>query len=192
MGKIYYVMGKSASGKDTVYKRLLEARPQMCTVVLYTTRPGREGETDGVEYHFTTAAQLAAYQARGRVIESRTYQTVCGPWTYATVDDGQIDLAVSDYLIIGTLESYERIRAYFGADAIVPIYVYTDDGIRLERAVAREKQQLNPNYRELCRRYLADEEDFSEDKLRRAGIERCYENTCLDTCLQQILKDIGG
>ena len=50
MGKIFYVMGKSASGKDTIYKELRERIPELKTVVLYTTRPIRAGETNGVEY----------------------------------------------------------------------------------------------------------------------------------------------
>ena len=49
MGKIFYVMGKSASGKDTIYKKLLERFPGLKTVVTYTTRPIRDGETEGVE-----------------------------------------------------------------------------------------------------------------------------------------------
>lgn len=192
MGNIYYVMGKSATGKDTVYKRIMEARPGLQKVVLYTSRPMREGETEGVEYHFSTSEELKEYEKQGRVIESRTYQTVCGPWTYATVDDGQIDLEASDYLVIGTLESYERTRSYFGPDKLVPIYVHTEDGTRLERAMSRERMQLRPNYKELCRRYLADEEDFSEDKLLRAGIHRRYENDSLESCLEEILRDIKG
>ena len=47
MGKIFYVMGKSASGKDTIYKELRERIPELKTVVLYTTRPIRDGETEG-------------------------------------------------------------------------------------------------------------------------------------------------
>ena len=53
MKKIFYVMGKSASGKDTIYKKILEQMPRLSTVTLYTTRPMRDGEKDGVEYYFT-------------------------------------------------------------------------------------------------------------------------------------------
>ena len=92
MGKIFYVMGKSASGKDTIYKKLLERFPGLKTVVTYTTRPIRDGETEGVEYHFTSVPQLEQMKTEGRVIESRTYETVFGPWCYCTVNDGQICL----------------------------------------------------------------------------------------------------
>ena len=50
MGKIFYIMGKSASGKDTIYKELIEKMPKFHSIVPYTTRPMREGEKDGVEY----------------------------------------------------------------------------------------------------------------------------------------------
>ena len=52
MGKIYCVMGKSSSGKDTVYKKLKEQYKEFRLIVPYTTRPIREGEKDGVEYYF--------------------------------------------------------------------------------------------------------------------------------------------
>lgn len=45
MGKIYYIMGKSSSGKDTIYKKLMERmRGKLKTVTGYTTRPMREGK----------------------------------------------------------------------------------------------------------------------------------------------------
>lgn len=185
-------MGKSASGKDTIYKRLLEQFPDIKTVTLYTTRPMREGEKEGVEYHFIGAETLEAMEAEGRVIEKRTYQTMYGPWSYATVDDGQIDLSRSSYLMIGTLESYESIRTYFGNQDTVPIYIEVEDGERLNRALNRERQQKIPKYTELCRRFLADENDFSEEKLVKAGItgEERYENGVLADCLRKIAEKI--
>ena len=76
MGKIYYVMGKSASGKDTIYKRLVKELPELGTVRMYTTRPIRDGETNGVEYIFTDEKQLQAMKDAGKVIECRTYDTI--------------------------------------------------------------------------------------------------------------------
>ena len=58
MGKIFYVMGKSASGKDTIYKQLHARMPELKTVRMYTTRPIRDGETDGVEYFFVDDGRL--------------------------------------------------------------------------------------------------------------------------------------
>ena len=193
MGRIYYIRGKSGTGKDTVYKELLKRRPDLKKIVPCTTRPIREGETDGVEYRFMTVEELEKNLRVGKVIELRTYQTVAGPWNYFTMDDGQFDLLeTSRYLMIGTLESYEKMRQYFGAQALVPIYIEVPDGIRLRRALEREDAQKNPNYREVCRRYLADEADFSEENLRMAGIEKRFGNLDLGQCLYEIEKEIGS
>lgn len=192
MGRIYYIMGKSATGKDTVYKELLVCRPELKTIVPYTTRPIREGEKNGVEYFFTTNEELERMKSSGKVIELRTYHTVMGPWNYFTVDDGQFDLNGStDYLMIGTLESYEKMCRYFGESVLIPVYIEVPDGIRLHRAAAREDAQKNPNYREVCRRYLADEEDFSEEKLKRLKINKRFKNLELPVCLNEILTEIG-
>ena len=186
MGKIYYVMGKSSSGKDTIYKKLLEIHPEFHTIVPYTTRPIREGEHNGVEYHFVNEKCLNEMQAAGQVIEVRSYDTKCGIWTYFTADDGQIDLEEHDYLVIGTLESYRALKEYFGDGKIIPIYIEVDDGVRLSRALERERREKDPRYAEMCRRFLADSEDFSEEHLRQAGISRRFENTDLESCLEEI------
>lgn len=188
MAKIFYVMGKSASGKDTIYKSLLERLPQLKQVVLYTTRPIREGEKNGGEYFFTTGDRLNELREEGKIIEERTYQTALGPWSYFTVDDGQIDVKSDDmYLMIGTLESYEKTRNYYGEDLLIPLYIEVEDGKRLKRALEREFLQKDPKYAELCRRYLADEEDFNEERLNRCGIDQRFMNDNLEECLRDIL-----
>ena len=186
MGKIYYVMGKSSSGKDTIYKKLMEAHPRFRTIVPYTTRPIREGERDGVEYFFVDEERLREMQEAGQVIEVRSYDTKCGVWTYFTADDGQIDLNAHDYLVIGTLVSYQALREYFGEGKMVPVYIEVEDGLRLARAVERERRQAEPKYAELCRRFLADAEDFSEKNLKKAGISRRFVNNGLAECLSEI------
>lgn len=191
MGRIFYIMGKSATGKDTVYKELLKRFPDLKTIVPYTTRPIREGETDGVEYHFRTIPELDGLKSSGKMIEIRVYQTIAGPWYYFTMDDGQFDLeGDADYLLIGTLESYEKMCQYFGTEHLVPLYIEIPDGIRLKRATDREAAQKKPNFREVCRRYLADEEDFAEENLVRLGIETRYENLDLELCLNEISEKI--
>ena len=190
-GKIFYVMVKSASGKDTIYKRLRQSLPQMGTVVMYTTRPMRDGEENGREYHFTDREFLERVKKEGRLIECRTYETVCGPWDYFTVDDGQIELESGSYLMMGTLESYRKMREYYGAEVLVPIYIQVEDGLRLQRALDRERSQSHPNYSEMCRRFLADEEDFSEKNLRKAEITCRFENSDLTGCLKEIENYIG-
>lgn len=189
-GKIFYVMGKSASGKDTIYKMIQKRLPQLGKVVMYTTRPRRDGEENGREYYFKDRDFLKQAQDQGRLIECRTYDTVCGPWDYFTVDDGQICLDSGSYLMMGTLESYGKMREYYGAEALVPIYIQVEDGLRLQRALDRERSQSHPNYSEMCRRFLADEEDFQEKNLAACGINRRYENVDLEVCLEEIVRKI--
>ena len=196
MGKIFVVMGKTSSGKDTVYKRVLdsltenkgEAAPK--TVVIYTTRPSRPGEQNGVEYFFVTEERLRELREEGKIIEERRYDTVHGPWYYFTVNDEQIDLRKENYLMISTLAGYEKIRAYYGEDYVIPIYIEADNKERLLRYINREAQQKNPNYCEVCRRFLADEEDFSEQELTRLGITKRYWNSDLASCCEEIQKEI--
>ena len=121
MGKIYCVMGKSSSGKDTVYKKLKEQYKEFRLIVPYTTRPIREGEKDGVEYYFVDPEQFRAMKEDGKVIESRSYNTKCGIWTYFTADDGQVSVGNDSYLGIGTLESFVRLREYYGNEVMLSL-----------------------------------------------------------------------
>ncbi len=192
MGKIFYVMGKSSSGKDTIFEDLMEREELgLKRMVLYTTRPIREKETDGVEYHFVDEDALSKLEKQGKVIECRAYDTIEGIWKYATVDSNDLHLEREDYLAIGTLVSYQKLRTYFGEEKMVPIYIEVRDDLRLERSIKRERKQKNPNYEELCRRFLADTADFSEEKLREAGIQRRFQNNldrslCMDEVAEYI------
>ena len=180
-------MGKSASGKDTFYRELMRTESlELRKLILYTTRPMRDGEENGREYFFVAGEQLEAFRKQGRIIEEREYQTIYGPWFYFTADDGQIHWEGNDYLGIGTLESFCALKAYYGEDKICPVYIEVEDGERLMRALQREKEQVHPHYAEMCRRFLADEEDFSEDKLRNAGIHVRFENSDMEKCLEKI------
>ncbi len=187
MGKIVYLMGKSSSGKDTIFKELLkEGTVALETIVPYTTRPIRAGEKNGVEYFFTDEEGFQTLSAQGKIIEDRAYQTVHGVWRYFTVDDGQIQLQEKSYIVIGTLEAYQKIKEYFGEEALLPVMIELDDGVRLQRALDRERQQEHPKYEEMCRRFLADSADFSEDKIKEAGITRRFWNDDLKQCLEEI------
>ena len=191
MGKIYCVMGKSSSGKDSIYSRIMQqGNPALLRIVPYTTRPRREGETDGREYVFTDEAHVQQLESAGKVIELRAYHTVYGIWKYFTVDDGRIDLSAHSYLYIVTLEGYQKIQRYFGSSRVVPIYIEVEDGERLSRALNRERMQESPKYEELCRRFLADAKDFSEEKLNEAGITRRFVNQDLDETEEEIRRAI--
>ncbi|MBR0086058.1 MAG: guanylate kinase [Lachnospiraceae bacterium] len=191
MGKLFCILGKSASGKDRFYNDLM-ADPdlRLFSVVTYTTRPMREGEVDGETYNFTDEEGFRALKEAGRIIEDRCYQTVMGPWRYFTADDGQIDFEKGNSLTIVTLEAYDKIKEYFGGDKVLPIYIEVEDGERLIRAIRREQQQKKPAYEEMCRRFLADAKDFSEERLLASGIKKRYDNIDYDICYKAIKQDI--
>ena len=192
MNRIFVLMGKSASGKDSIFKELTSGEGgKLRTVIPYTTRPLREGERDGIEYRFSNEETFLELKDKGRVIEDRSYETVQGIWRHFTVDDGSFEDG-SDIILIGTLESFVSIRDYFkGTKAVVPIYIECDDGDRLIRAVNREKNSPAPDYRELCRRFLADDIDFSDEKLRAAGVDHRIKNDDLKQCVRDIKELIG-
>ena len=82
------------------------------------------------------------------------------------------------------------MKDYFGTEKIVPIYVEVEDGLRLARALERERSQEQPKYKEMCRRFIADSEDFSEEKLQEAQIDKRYQNVEIQECLEEILLGI--
>lgn len=187
MGRIFYIMGKSASGKDKIYSRLSsDINLNLKRLILYTTRPIRAGEEDGKNYHFTDEKKLKEFRRAGRLIEVRSYHTVHGIWTYFTADDGTVELEESDYIGIGTLESFRKMKKYYGENIVIPIYIEVEDGERLDRALKRERKQEIPKYAEMCRRFLADESDFSEENILKAGIWKRFKNIDLDTCVDEI------
>lgn len=188
MGKLFCIIGPSSSGKDTIYRKIMQARGSaLGKVIPYTTRPIRDEEKDGVQYYFTDEAGFQKMKDSGRIIEDREYDSFYGLWRYFTADDGQIDLKEHSYLIIATLQSYQKFKEHFGSENIIPLYISLDPGIRLQRALDRERNQENPGYEEMCRRYLADSSDFSAENVKDAGIDRVFDNTELAKCVNEIV-----
>ena len=191
-GHIFCIIGKSASGKDSLFRAVLEKCPvPLRTVIPYTTRPIRSHEVEGVEYFFKSIPEFEQMRTEGRIIEYRCYHTVHGDWYYFTADDGQID-EEHDYLVSTVLGGYENLLRYFGSERVIPIYIEVEDGLRLSRALERERSQEHPKFAEMCRRFLADSEDFCEENIQRLGIEKRFENNDFDTCLKAICREIAS
>lgn len=188
---LYVIMGKSSSGKDTIYRKLMEDNElKLNKIITYTTRPARAGEVEGNEYHFVDEAKMNEMDINGKIIEKRAYDTVYGVWNYFTADDENIKIDRNNYMVIGTLDSYEQLRAYYGEKKVMPIYIEVEDGERLARALEREREQDEPKYSEMCRRYLADEQDFNAERLEELGIKRKYFNNDIQQCMSQIKEQI--
>lgn len=165
VSKIFCLVGKSASGKDTLFKEILARKEEtLVPVIPYTTRPKRRNEGEGVDYHFSTEEDLERFRAEGRVIEERQYNTTQGVWRYFTVrfevEPGR------DYILITTLEGALSLSEAYGADMVQIVYLTLDDKTRLLRCIDREAKQATPDYEEVCRRFIADQKDFSDEHLR--------------------------
>lgn len=188
MSKIVCLMGKSCSGKDTIYKHLRDdSELALKILVPYTTRPIRSNETDGVEYHFVDEEGYQMLKSAGDILEERAYDTACGLWRYFTVLSEEEKSVPVNYLYIATLEAYDSLKEKLGEEYILPVYIEADDGERLERALKRERKQIEPKYSEMCRRFLADTEDFSEENLAASGITTRFTNSGeLEDCLSSV------
>lgn len=128
--------GKSAAGKDFMYTRALES----CTaspIVSATTRPMREGEKEGVDYYYKTKEEFLAMVEDGSIFEYRSYKTdvngVEDVWYYGSP---KVDVE-KDYVVVLDLNGAFTYANFYGPENVKVVYVYADDGVRLERAKKR-------------------------------------------------------
>ena len=189
MGKIILFMGPSSSGKDTIKRRLIkENKFALKEMIMSTTRPMRTGEVEGREYYFKTVEEMLELEKEGKIIEKRTYDTAYGPWHYFTTSSS-IDLDSYNYIGSNTLEGLDQFVKFYGIENIISLLVTIDDGIRLQRALDRERKEENPKYQELCRRFLADFLDFSEENINKRHITSIINNgSNLDNTMKEVEK----
>ena len=149
MGKLILLLGKSASGKDSIAKAILkEYTGRLTGVIPYTTRPIRIGEKEGVTYRYVSVETMEEMERQGRVLERRDYETVNGQWSYFTADDGQVAEDAGDTLLIGTPEVYRGLVKTLGADRIVPVLVEVDDEERQTATTCASCARSKLSYRE--------------------------------------------
>lgn len=161
-----FFIGKSGSGKDTFYARTLEKYQIEC-VTPYTTRPKRPGEIEGETYYYITQEKMDLLEKTKQLLEIRKYNVHGGGvWTYATGKE-HFNLEKNNYLNIITWQGYEQFLKHYSREQLIPFYLKMDDGIRLERAIDREIDTGNNNFSELCRRFLADSEDFKDEYITK-------------------------
>lgn len=155
MIKIVCIIGKAGAGKDALLHKIFEKYGnEFAEVISCTTRPPREGEADGVNYHFLTNDQFIEKLLNGQMLEV----TVFNDWCYGT----SFDNLVEDKINIGVYnpQGISSLLDMEGKIDVFPILVDCEDKTRLMRQLTRES---NPDVKEIIRRYSADEEDFGED-----------------------------
>lgn len=179
MAKIAVIFGKSSSGKDTLLEILLKEYPDIfVSIIPCTTRPKRDGEINGKEYHFFDDTGYFKYKDEEKIIESRSYDTEFGIWYYFNINENIYMDEKVIYLNIGTIDSYTAFCDYFGKDNIIPIYLDAPGDIRLIRSIYRlGEKRKDKDIKEICRRYLTDEEDFSYSKIKKLNLSIKFDNT---------------
>ena len=147
---IIAICGKSATGKDTILKKVSEAA-DCKPIVSCTTRPKREEEIDNVDYHFLTLDEFTKRTMSGDMLEATIFNNWCYGTSLKELDPDKVNIGVFNPEGIEILLEDPRIH-------LTIYYISVSDKIRLMRALTREK---NPTVREIIRRYTTDEKDFS-------------------------------
>lgn len=155
--KILAVMGQAGAGKDSFVDALIKNNyiPNAKPIINCTTRPIREHEQDGVNYHYLTNEQFAEQVINGEMLEA----TVFNDWCYGT----SVNNLDKDCLNIGVFnpEAIEILQEASNVDLEV-IYIIADDKVRLLRQLNREE---HPDCNEIVRRFGTDKQDFSEARI---------------------------
>ena len=153
------LVGCSASGKDTVMNRLIkefDVKP----VISYTTRPIRDCEQDGREYHFITNEEFGRMKESGEFVETRVYKTVSGNWYYGLLKNGINLEDDNNYITIldfdGLLELEKWLRSICQIDKLTSIYIDVTEQNRLIRSLNREQNMTKRQVEEVIRRYHDD------------------------------------
>lgn len=152
MYKIIAILGPSGSGKDTLLNRVVELQPDWHKIVLSTTRPKRDNETNE-SYHFLTTPEL------DELIKNKGLVTISffNNWFYGITKD---DLN-KDQINIGVFspDGYRQLCQADDIEVVGYLLKVPGDNIRLARQLLREE---NPDIEEIFRRYHTDQVDFAQ------------------------------
>lgn len=147
---IIAITGKSGSGKDTLKQALLKKYPdKLHNIITMTTRPIRDCEKDGIDYHFKTEAEVSQLLFEDKLLEAKVFNN----WFYGTGLDALSDSKIN--IGVYNLEGVETLHQS-GFD-VFSVYIDEQDKVRLIRYLNREQ---SPDIDEMFRRYRTDERDF--------------------------------
>ena len=147
---IIALFGESGSGKDTGVRLLTSKFKSLHHIIPTTTRPMRDTETNNVDYYFVNKEQFI------QGITNNDFYTInyYNNWSYGInkneIEDNPISIGAFSIKDIKQLLNFDNLT-------VIPIYIKTSDKTRLMRCLTRED---NPDCKEICRRFIADKEDF--------------------------------
>ena len=169
--QVVALIGKSGAGKDTVQRVTCQNHPLMFNpIVSCTTRPARQGEVDGVDYHFITINEFTRKVLNGDMLEATEFRD----WFYGTtlnaLQHDKINIGVFNPAGVEALLADPRLH-------VEVFEVVASDKDRLLRCLNRE---TNPDCEEICRRFFTDTDDFADLDFDRHYVENYSGNECLD------------
>ncbi|WP_075810116.1 hypothetical protein [Clostridium perfringens] len=164
--KLICILGKSASGKDTIFREILKTNKNVKCAISHTTRPMRSNETQGKEYHFISDMLFNDMFVNEEFIEQRKYKVADGSiWKYGLAYKS-IDTE-GTYIVIVDYKGYCELKRALGKEIVQGIYIIADMKERINRSLNREELSRDEQYLEIFRRFTKDEEDFPIDEISR-------------------------
>lgn len=158
-GKILFLCGKGGTGKDSVMGFLVRKYPDIFErFVITTTRPMRDGEVDGVDYHFCTREDFARKVVNNEFCIVEYYNVVNGNSNYYGVGDIP-NSSDKVYVLCGTNTQYDKLKARYGG-RVIGVYLYNTAYTSLTRMLSRLRDRKESNVLEACRRVLSDSQDY--------------------------------
>ena len=158
MRKIFAVMGKASTGKDTLTKMLSETL-ELPIALSFTTRPMRVGEKQGVEYNFISDDDFWDLHGCDLLAEYTSYEVASGEtWHYGLTKE---ELEKAEYvLVIVNPDGFKQLTEIYG-DKVCSILIDAPADVRIKRYLDRDIV-TEEKAEECCRRFLADNKDFKD------------------------------
>lgn len=141
--------GESGAGKDSIIRYLSRKHPEGHRIISCTTRPPRKYEHFDEDYHFLTKEGFKQI----KLLEYTTFRD----WSYGTAEE-EIEEDKINYGVFN-IGAINQLRDFHDSIIVIPVRVEAEGRTRLMRALEREPQ---PDCYEICRRYLADLEDYKD------------------------------
>lgn len=185
MNIVFCILGKTGTGKTFIMNQISDLYEQfnIHEVIMYTTRPMREGESEGNPYHFVNDDFF--YEKTDDIIDKRVYDTVHGKWIYGILGSDLINSQKNFIINNCAIECYLNIKEGLKDKntVVVPILLECDEYVRIKRALEREKEG-NQDYKEMIRRFYFDELDY--DRVDINSIYHLNMNQSIDNIIHSI------
>ena len=173
------IVGKTASGKDTVVKKLVDDY-KYTKIITYATRPMRKGEKQDITYHFISDDEFNQKINEGFFAEYKAYDTEFGKWYYGTsLED--LENAEDNNIIILTPDGYRDVVNKLSKKPIA-IYIYANNATIKKRLLKRGDDK-----NEAERRVSHDNDDFKGIENEVDKIVYNNDGTDINNVIQKIL-----